>query len=320
MNRESVPHHSPSGTSGLLERALHRRSTGDRAGAVRAAEIARRRLTGLQDGTVARANTALVLGLLAQDDGDYARAAELFTSVASIRGDGGAAEQLREYGRTMIGALHRKRGDYRTAERQLREAARSAHDPAVAAAAHNELGMTQRFAGRFEEAHDSYLTARAELERAHGPHHPELATIHHNLSGLAHARGDLAEAEVAARTAVRIRTAALGPDHPATLADQSALAAVLVSLGRLDEALALLSALLPAVERIHGPHHHEVSVILHNLGSAEHAAGRPAHAIELLTRALLIKEQVLGAEHPELAVTRCSLGLAERALGDATAS
>jgi tetratricopeptide (TPR) repeat protein len=207
------------------------------------------------------------------------------------------------------------RGDYVNAERLLRRALSGARHGVDLTAVHNELGMTLRYAGRFDEAGDCYRRALDELARQHTPDHSGLATVHHNISGLAHARGDLAAAELSARAALALRAGTAGAEHPATLADQGALAAVLVSRGALDEALALLHQVLVGVERIYGTAHHEVAVVLHNLGSAAHLSGSHPHAAALLTRSLAVKEVTLGRTHPELAVTLCNLGLAHHWCG-----
>lgn len=58
---------------------------------------------------------------------------------------------------------------------------------------HNELGVLYKFAGRFDDAQARYAIVRAVLEDAYGAGHPVLGAVWHNLAGLAHSRGDLAE-------------------------------------------------------------------------------------------------------------------------------
>ncbi|MFC4943032.1 tetratricopeptide repeat protein [Pseudonocardia sp. GCM10023141] len=304
-----------------LTLAAEHRLAGEHEDAVTALRAARRSVLARSE-PVGEANVLLMDGLLIQDAGDHTRAAELFVAVgAALDGvSGSAAATLRVHALTVRGALHRMHGEYRTAHRLLTQAALEAGDPDGRVAAHNELGMTARYAGRYDEAAEHYARARAELESAHGPDHPELATVHHNLSGLAHARGDIAEAQRAAWLAVEIRERALGPDHPATVADRGALAAVLISAGRVAEAETILEEVLAAVEQSYGGEHHEVAVVLHNLGSAAFTSGHHGRAGELLARSLALKEKALGPAHPELASTLCNLAQVLQANGQSAAA
>jgi tetratricopeptide (TPR) repeat protein len=91
------------------------------------------------------------------------------------------------------------------------------------------------------------------------PNDPELATLFHNLGGLAHARGDFAAAQEPARRSVDLRRRALADDHLAVAADAAALAAILDALGRDEEAEQLLRDAIACFERAFGPTHYEVA-------------------------------------------------------------
>jgi tetratricopeptide (TPR) repeat protein len=127
-----------------------------------------------------------------------------------------------------------------------------------------------------------------------GPEHPEVATVLHNMGGLAHAAGRPADGEPDARRVVRIREAGLGVEHR-DAADRAALAAILDALGRHDEAAELLEGALVVFERTLGPDHHEVGVTLANLGAIDARRGDLDSAGRRLRRALAIKQRTLGS-------------------------
>jgi tetratricopeptide (TPR) repeat protein len=105
----------------------------------------------------------------------------------------------------------------------------------VAARVRNDLGVLFKYTGRFDEAAELYeaaLQVQAMRSRARTP---GVATVLHNIGGLAHAAGRPAEGEAPAREALAIRRKALGFDHPDTAAEAAALAGILIALDRDDE-------------------------------------------------------------------------------------
>jgi Flp pilus assembly protein TadD len=96
----------------------------------------------------------------------------------------------------------------------------------------NELAIICKYTGRFRFGEVLYRRALALVETQPGRDHPMATAIHHNLGGVAHARGDFAAAEPHARRTVQIRAAALSPAHLAVAADRAAWAAVLDGLRR----------------------------------------------------------------------------------------
>ncbi|MFG2985443.1 tetratricopeptide repeat protein [Streptomyces sp. NPDC048258] len=93
-----------------------------------------------------------------------------------------------------LAAVYRMRGNYRRAQELLRAAlygtehARPPCDLPQWATLLNELAVTCKYTGDFDEAERLYHRVWAVLVRIGGPGHPELATVWHNLAGLAHAR------------------------------------------------------------------------------------------------------------------------------------
>ncbi len=100
------------------------------------------------------------------------------------------------------------------------------------------------------------------------------ATLHHNLGGIAHARGRFAEAEPHARRAVTLREAALGPGHPAVAADVAALAAVVEARGRYTEAARLYRRALRIFARRLGTGSLEAGLTEAGLAAVEQQRGR----------------------------------------------
>jgi tetratricopeptide (TPR) repeat protein len=166
----------------------------------------------------------------------------------------------------------------------------------------NNLGVVYKYTARFESAEALYARA-LDIAQAPGQDDLTLATLLHNVGGLAHARGRHGEGEPHARRAAEIRERVLGPDHPDTAADVGALAAILDAQGRHDEAEALYRRALASFERALGRDHYEVAVVVGNLAALCQATGRAEEAERLYTRALSLKTKLLGPSHPEVATT-----------------
>jgi tetratricopeptide (TPR) repeat protein len=216
------------------------------------------------------------------------------------------------------GGVLRSRGEYAPAEEELLEALDLAEQrfgtwSIETAGALNALGMTYKYWGRFDEGRRVYERALAVLVRAFGEEHTDVATIHHNLGGLEHARRDFEAAEPHARKSVELRRRLLGADHVATAEDEAAWAPILHALGRDDEAEALLRHAIRILERALGSDHPEVAGAWNNLGSTLSDLDEAAAAYRT---ALAAKERVLGAEHPALAITLNNLAVNARRRGE----
>jgi tetratricopeptide (TPR) repeat protein len=219
-----------------------------------------------------------------------------------------------------LGTAQRARGRYREAEGTFTRALDHATagfgpDSIEIAELHNDLGMTFKYVGRFDEAEAAYGKARVILEGLPDVDPEDLAALFHNLGGLAHARDDFETAEPLARRAVEIRSSTLGRRAPATLLDRSAHAAIVAGLGRSDEAESSFRELLGDLEVTLGPDHPEVAVALNNLAALVQARGALAEAETLYRRVIAIKEAALGDDSPTLAVPFNNLATVLRAQG-----
>ena len=75
------------------------------------------------------------------------------------------------------------------------------------------VGQLLHNLARFKEAEPLYRRALAIDEAAHGPDHPNVATMLCNLAGLLEGQAKYEESEVLYRRALAIYEAARGPDH-----------------------------------------------------------------------------------------------------------
>ena len=198
----------------------------------------------------------------------------------------------------------RLHGDHAGAAADLDRALETATSRLTLAGAHNAAGILAKDTHRYDDAGDHYAQALAGMREVLGPDHPDLASLFHNLAGLAHACGQHADGEEHARHAIALREVTFGPDSPEVAADLAVLGALLAGQGRHEEAEAIFRATLATWTRHRGPDHYEVAVSLHHLGVLHAARGDRATAGRELRRAWAIKNQTLGPDHAEtLALT-----------------
>jgi tetratricopeptide (TPR) repeat protein len=182
-----------------------------------------------------------------------------------------------------------------------------ADDP-DAAALHNMLGIVGKFMGTFDDAAAHYARA-LEIYRQSGGAQTVIATLHHNLGGLAHSRGDLMTAERETRRALELHSEHPGPAHPDTASDRGQLAAILSELGRHDEAERELRRTAEDFAAALGPDHVEVAIARTALGAALHRAGRLDEADAAYREGLAMRERSQGEAHPMLAPTLLNLSV-----------
>lgn len=218
------------------------------------------------------------------------------------------------------GARCRLKGDIKAAVRAYQAALAIGErslptDALLTAQVRNDLAVLLKYTGRFVEAGELYESALKVFAARFGREHPEVATILHNLGGLAHAAGRPADGEGPAREALRVRRQVLGPNHPATAADGAALAGILIAMDRDDEAAQLLEHAFEVF--VHsGPMHLEVGITVGSLGAIDARRGDLDRAEARVRQALRIKEQQMGAHHLELVPTLGTLGVISRRQGN----
>jgi tetratricopeptide (TPR) repeat protein len=209
-----------------------------------------------------------------------------------------------------LGNVALRRGEFERAERLLQEAARGARladRPLDLAQALNLFGVLYKFSGRLGDAAVAYAEAE-ETMRSRGVTDAVLAaTLLHNRSGLAFARGDLDAADALGERSIVARVADHECDHPAVVLDRAARAAVWAEQGALEAAAEELQLALDLIDRLLGRDHYEWAVTANNLGVVEARRGDDERAERLLRDALAVKESALGASSPDVAVTLVNL-------------
>lgn len=218
----------------------------------------------------------------------------------------------------VAGALHAL-GRYDDAEKVLTTAlavvdTRLHPDAEVAGQLCNLLGIGHKYQARYDEAAASYERAGDIIRAHHGSDSLEMASLEHNLGGLAHARGEPALGEKHARRAIELREAVLGPEDPQVAADLAAWASLLADLSRHAEAEVALRRALDIFDRVYGERHFEVGFTLGSLGALLARGERWTEALPLLQRSHAILVAVLGANHLEVRRAEEHLAVVSRAL------
>ena len=187
--------------------------------------------------------------------------------------------------------------------------------PEELAGALNVAGVAARFSGRFEQAEAAYARALAIAEAA-GPGQL-LATLLHNIGGLAHARGRFAEGLIPARRGLSLRETLAGPDDPAVGLDCAALAALLEGAGDPEEADGLYRRAItlldpdPAAAR-------EAALARAGLGSVCQTQQRLPEAERHYRDALSRFTATAGRDHPQRAQILNNLATLHRRRGEDT--
>lgn len=263
------------------------------------------------------ANAAVTLGEALLRGGDLAGAAVHLEGAVAALGRHRRHPDVRPLwwnARKIRADLWRQEGRYGDAVAELGRVLRAVRGTAQELATTNLLGIARRFAGDYAGAKRAYLRALAWLN-AHTPDDAATrAVLHHNLSGLAHARGDYSISEYHIRTALALRGDARDAAYGG---DLGGLALALVELGRADEALAAFDEARAIYAQTLPPDHPEVAYLLHNLGDAWMAVARPQEALDAYDQSLALKRARLGADHPEVAVSLANSRLPLLALGRA---
>jgi tetratricopeptide (TPR) repeat protein len=174
-----------------------------------------------------------------------------------------------------------------------------------AAIAFNQLGVACKFAGRFDEAEAAYARALPIAEANVGSQPDLLATLLHNLGGLAHSRGRYSAAEEQARRGLAIRKKS--GDQAALAGDLAALAAILEGQERWADAEELYRRALSSWET--EGNDYEVAMTLNGLAAVVRFGGRPEEAEPLFRRALELVETQRGPRHPDSSTVRNNLAM-----------
>jgi tetratricopeptide (TPR) repeat protein/tRNA A-37 threonylcarbamoyl transferase component Bud32 len=177
------------------------------------------------------------------------------------------------------------------------------------------LGTTYRGLGLYDKAVSLHAKARAQLETALGPDHPDTLRSRYNLAIAYDDAGQAAEAIALHESTLKLREEKLGPDHPDTLASRHNLATAYYAAGRTAEAIAIFEKTVKLRDEKLGPVHPDTLSTINNLAIAYYIAGRTADALALFEKALKIKESKLGPDHIFTLDSRHNLASAYHDLG-----
>ncbi len=208
-----------------------------------------------------------------------------------------------------LGTLQRIQGNYAEAEHsyqraiELIETQGTEEYQSKRVQLANNLAIVYKYWGKFEAVERLYQQTLTTLQSKYGNHHPDVASIYHNLAGLNHARGDYQTAETWARQSYQLHRELFGAQHPQTIADGAAFGSILHGLKQWDKAIAHFETAITFFEQQFGSVHYDVALNLNNLAASEQAKGDFSQAEQAYRRALEIKTQILGESHPELAIT-----------------
>jgi len=165
-----------------------------------------------------------------------------------------------------IGDVYNALGEYGAAIEAAKGALRLRRDlygseSLQAAHALSALGLSQHYAGRYDEAEASFLEALGSLRAQSGPSSPDTVSTMIEFGDLLHTRGRLVEAEQMLREAVGpLRTS--GPSHGDEALARALLylANVLRDRGSFDEAEALFREAIDTFSRVHDQQNQQVAV------------------------------------------------------------
>ncbi len=217
-------------------------------------------------------NTAMHLGIVAEQQGKYAE-----------------AEALQ---RQTVEAMQRVLGPD--------------HPDTLRAA--NGLATVYMDQAKYPEAEAIYSRNLKIEQRELGPENSQTLHGMHSLGAVYLYEGKYGAAEPLYRQTVEIERHVLGYEHPKTLLAINNLATLYQSEGKYAEAEALFSQILQVYRRISGPEHPDTLLVMNGLAGTYTAEGKYVEAEALYRKTVEIQSRVLGAEHPNTLSSKYSLG------------
>lgn len=207
-------------------------------------------------------------------------------------------------------------GKYSAAEVAFRAGMRWAnalksHDPQLLVALLNDLAVLYKYTDRLAAAQQTYQRALRILNASEHADADSIATLYHNLAGVAFAKRRYQLALRQARLGIKIRKAVRPVDVVALACDEAAFAAILAETRDGTSALNILSHALIVFRRKLGPRHYEVGAALANIGVLQWRAGRTNAAKRTLSRSIFILNRALGKGHPRSAAAIRNLSVIE---------
>jgi len=219
--------------------------------------------------------------------------------LARIETAEGNLAKSEDLGRQALKAADHSSSDHVTAE-----------NPTELLSSLNHLAMVLSARGNYGEALD--VAARAKVVAASfAAVSREHADVENVLAQIARSRGNLAEAEVHSRDAVRMYERTAGPEHPSTLLATQNLAGILGAEGKYKPARKLLERTLAILGKTAGPDHPEVASAVRELAALEFGQKHYSKAADLYRRVFDTDVRLFGARDPRTRFDLNDLGSAE---------
>ena len=170
-------------------------------------------------------------------------------------------------------------------------------------------------AGKYSQAIPLAQRLLAEMEKAHGPDHRDVAAALNNLALLYGDQGRDAEAEPLYKRALAILEKVSGLDSAEVAPELNNLAALYQRQERFADAEPLFKRALAIREKSLGSGHPDLGQSLNNLATLYEKQGRHTDSEPLFKRALAIYQKAAGPEHPAVATLLNNLGQVDKVQG-----
>ncbi|MEN8259162.1 MAG: tetratricopeptide repeat protein [Pseudomonadota bacterium] len=148
----------------------------------------------------------------------------------------------------------------------------------------NNLAQLYRLQGRYNEAENLYLRAKAIWETVLNTEHPDQGVILNNLAELYQAMGNYQKAESFYNRALKIREAALGPDHTDVAQTLKNMAGLCFATRKLNDAESLYRKGLTIWEKSFKLDHPIVVTTIHDFANLLFILGKKQEAIMMEAR------------------------------------
>jgi CHAT domain-containing protein len=169
--------------------------------------------------------------------------------------------------------------------------------------------------GKYSDAIPLAQRLLADLEKAYGPDHRDVAAALNNLAMLYGSQGRDAEAEPLYRRSIAILEKLHGLDSSEVAPQLNNLAALYQRQERYADAEPLFKRSLAIREKSLGRDHPDLGQSLNNLATNYEKQGRHTDSEPLFKRALAIYQKALGGEHPAVATLLNNLGQVAKVQG-----
>ena len=170
-------------------------------------------------------------------------------------------------------------------------------------------------AGKYSEAIPLAQRQLANVEKAYGPVHRDVAASLNNLALLYGDQGNDAEAEPLYKRSIAILEKVVGLDSSEVAPELNNLAALYQRQNRYADAEPLFKRALAVREKALGRDHPDLGQSLNNLATLYEKQDRHADSEPLFKRSLAIYQKALGPDHPSVATLLNNLGQVDKTQG-----